>query len=188
MRRDSARLGRTEGLSDFLGQERRRILLGASPQRKEQMRAAERQREVYAAWNAVTAGTREAAHVTGLHYMPEGNELLVYLDTPAWTQEMTMLREILRGRMALKSVDVANLIFKTSRLDYEGRPSRPMHLVSRTREEKPPVPHAALSAAEEEALDAEVAPIEDTRLKDALKKAMKASFEWKKGSEGSNKA
>ena len=37
--------------------------------------------------------------MTGLRYLPESNELLVYLDSPSWTQEMTLLREIIRARM-----------------------------------------------------------------------------------------
>ena len=85
-------------LNEYLDAERRRILGAAGPERREQMARAERSREVYRAWNAVCGGTREGAHVTGLRYLPDTNELLVYLDTPSWTQEMTMLREIIRPR------------------------------------------------------------------------------------------
>lgn len=89
----------TVAFSGFLNAERQRILAAATPKRRAQMEAAEESRTVYRAWNAVCSGTREGRHVTGLRYLPESNELLVYLDSPSWTQEMTLLREIIRARM-----------------------------------------------------------------------------------------
>ena len=89
----------TVAFSGFLNAERQRILAAATPERRAQMEAAEESRAVYRAWNAVCSGTREGRHVTGLRYLPESNELLVYLDSPSWTQEMTLLREIIRARM-----------------------------------------------------------------------------------------
>ena len=89
----------TVAFSGFLNAERQRILASATPKRRAQMEAAEESRAVYRAWNAVCSGTREGRHVTGLRYLPESNELLVYLDSPSWTQEMTLLREIIRARM-----------------------------------------------------------------------------------------
>ena len=89
--------GETRGLGGYLAEERSRLFDGASPKKREQMLAAERTREVYRAWNAVCAHTREGSHATGLHYRPETNELIVYMDSAAWTQEMTMLREIIRA-------------------------------------------------------------------------------------------
>ena len=86
------------------------------------MLAAERTREVYRAWNAVCAHTREGSHATGLHYRPETNELIVYMDSAAWTQEMTMLREIIRARI-VTGVDVAGLVFMTSKEGYASRAS-----------------------------------------------------------------
>lgn len=90
----------TVAFSGFLNAERQRILASATPERRAQMEAAEESRTVYRAWNAVCSGTREGRHVTGLRYLPESNELLVYLDSPSWTQEMTLLREIIRARMS----------------------------------------------------------------------------------------
>jgi len=101
--------GETRGLGGYLAEERSRLFDGASPEKREQMLAAERTREVYRAWNAVCAHTREGSHATGLHYRPETNELIVYMDSAAWTQEMTMLREIIRARMAATGVDVAGV-------------------------------------------------------------------------------
>ena len=89
----------TVAFGGFLDAERQRILAAATPERRAQMEAAEESRAVYRAWNAVCSGTREGRHVTGLRYLPESNELLVYLDSPSWTQEMTLLREIIRARM-----------------------------------------------------------------------------------------
>lgn len=98
----------------FLDAERQRILAAATPERRAQMEAAEESRAVYRAWNAVCSGTREGRHVTGLRYLPESNELLVYLDSPSWTQEMTLLREIIRARMERAGAHVDGLVFKTT--------------------------------------------------------------------------
>lgn len=102
-------------LNEYLDAERRRILGAATPERREQMARAERSREVYRAWNAVCGGTREGAHVTGLRYLPDTNELLVYLDAASWTQEMSMLREIIRTRMERQGVSLAGFKFRTTK-------------------------------------------------------------------------
>lgn len=187
--------GETRGLGGYLAAERSRLFDGASPKKREQMLAAERTREVYQAWNAVCAHTREGAHATGLHYKPETNELVVYMDSAAWTQEMTMLREIIRARMAATGVDVAGLIFITSKEGYASRAqssaaassargaSRAAGSSSTRRETKGSVPHVDLTPAENAELDREVSGIQDGRLQEALKSAMKASFEWRKGLE-----
>ena len=104
----------TVAFSGFLNAERQRILAAATPERRAQMEAAEESRAVYRAWNAVCSGTREGRHVTGLRYLPESNELLVYLDSPSWTQEMTLLREIIRARMERAGAHVDGLVFKTT--------------------------------------------------------------------------
>ena len=104
----------TVAFSGFLNAERQRILAAATPKRRAQMEAAEESRAVYRAWNAVCSGTREGRHVTGLRYLPESNELLVYLDSPSWTQEMTLLREIIRARMERAGAHVDGLVFKTT--------------------------------------------------------------------------
>lgn len=182
--------GETRGLGGYLAAERSRLFDGASPKKREQMLAAERTREVYGAWNAVCAHTREGAHATGLHYKPETNELIVYMDSAAWTQEMTMLREIIRARMAATGVDVAGLVFITSKEGYAsrasvqtagsegGRRASPVR-----KDSKPAPPHVDLTPDESAALDREVSGIRDAKLQEALKSAMKASFEWRKGLE-----
>ena len=108
----------------FLDAERQRILAAATPERRAQMEAAEESRAVYHAWNAVCSGTREGRHVTGLRYLPESNELLVYLDSPSWTQEMTLLREIIRARMERAGAHVDGLVFKTTAAGSACRPKR----------------------------------------------------------------
>ncbi len=105
----------TVAFSGFLNAERQRILAAATPERRAQMEAAEESRAVYrASERGVCSGTREGRHVTGLRYLPESNELLVYLDSPSWTQEMTLLREIIRARMERAGAHVDGLVFKTT--------------------------------------------------------------------------
>lgn len=195
-------------LNEYLDAERRRILSAATPERREQMARAEHSREVYRAWNAVCGGTREGAHVTGLRYLPDTNELLVYLDAASWTQEMSMLREIIRTRMERQGVSLAGFKFRTTKPGHvkshlakggaDGTsPSAANAGSSGSRHRasygayapagpagaaaRPAErPHAALSAEECAQLDAAVSPISDQKLAAALKNAMKASLEWKK--------
>ena len=167
-----------------MGTERSRLYDAADDTRRGQLRDAERQRAVFRAWNEVCANTREGRHVTGLKYLPESNELLVYAEAGPWATELSMMREVIRARMAGKGVDVANLIFKISRGGYAtaaeraGRGDGPLG----PERAKRTVPPARPSLTEEEAaqLDSAVAPIDDERLKEALRNAMTASFEWKK--------
>lgn len=182
------RTGETRNLADFLPAERRRIMDGANETRREQMRAAEARRDVYRAWNEVCSGTREGAHVTGLHYVPENNELIVYADGSAWVAELSMMREIIRARMYRLGVDIAQIKVQLTKPGYAApglsakaspsAPSRPA--------KKAPVPRCPLSESASRALDATLAPIEDPRLRDALKKAMKASLEHKITKDGRN--
>lgn len=188
------RTGETHSLADFLPAERRRIMDGASETRRAQMRAAEARSRVFQAWNDVCAGTREGAHVTGLHYAAESDELIVYADGATWVAELTMMREIIRARMHLRGVDVSDIKVLRSREDYIRRqpPATPAaqagapHPASGT--PRPPrketAPHRSLSAAEERSLDDEVSAIGDTRLRDALKNAMRASLESRTAPEG----
>ena len=204
-------------LNEYLDAERRRILSAATPERREQMARAERSREVYRAWNAVCGGTREGAHVTGLRYLPDTNELLVYLDAASWTQEMSMLREIIRTRMERQGVSLAGFKFRTTKPGHvkshlakgaatraatgPSATDRPVSSSSvPTRAATGPSaaavtaarpaerPHAELSAEEYAQLDAAVSPISDQKLAAALKNAMKASLEWKKTGDAQNGA
>ena len=144
-----------------------------------QMEAAEESRAVYRAWNAVCSGTREGRHVTGLRYLPESNELLVYLDSPSWTQEMTLLREIIRARMERAGAHVDGLVFKTTAPGHT--PPAAKERLRPAATERPPAPHADLSDAERTEIERQVAPIEDQKLREALENAMRASAEWAKG-------
>lgn len=176
-------------LNAYLDDERRRILGAASAERREQMARAEQSRTVYRAWNAVCGGTREGAHVTGLRYLPDTNELLVYLDAPSWTQEMSMLREIIRARMEREGVSLAGFKFRTTKPGHvkshvSRQPSSGSQTNGATRSQASASPaRAPLSAEEDAALDAAVSPISDQKLAAALKKAMKASLEWKKANQ-----
>ena len=150
----------TVAFSGFLNAERQRILAAATPERRAQM---------------------EAAEVTGLRYLPESNELLVYLDSPSWTQEMTLLREIIRARMERAGAHVDGLVFKTTAPGHTP-PAAKQRLRPATTE-RPPAPHADLSEAERTEIERQVAPIEDQKLREALENAMRASAEWAKGVE-----
>ena len=61
----------------------------------------------------------EGKHVTGLHYVPERDELVVYTDGASWTQELSMMREIIRARMERLGGAVGNIVVKTSRPGFE---------------------------------------------------------------------
>ncbi len=184
---------RTRGavpLSSMVDAERARIMSNASPEQRARMEAAEHAREVYRAWNAVCAGTREGEHVTGLRYLPDTNELLVYLDAASWTQEMTMLREIIRARMERAGVRIGGFVFRTSKPGYGGKK---FHMVRRTSSpaasaepRKAASPHTLLTEEEDRELQEAVAPIENRELRESLKKAMKASIEWKKSKNEKN--
>ena len=105
-----------------------------------------------------------------------------------------MLREIIRARMAALGVDVEGLIFKTSREGYRiaaSSPAAPSPALS-TEPVPSPLdasgPRADLTPAEAARLDEEVSSIEDDGLREALKNAMRASFEWRKGLDARKKA
>lgn len=169
----------TVAFGGFLDAERQRVLAAATPERRAQMEAAEESRAVYRAWNAVCSGTREGRHVTGLRYLPESNELLVYLDSPSWTQEMTLLREIIRARMERAGAHVDGLVFKTTAPGHT--PPAAKERLRPALAERPPAPHADLSDAERAEIERQVSPIEDQKLREALENAMRASAEWAKG-------
>lgn len=185
-RNEDTRARATVPVSSLMGDVRQNIVSHATPEQLERMRNAERTRSVYTAWNTVCAGTREGEHVTGLRFLPDQNKLLVYLDDAAWTQEMTMLREIVRARMECVGVKIDGFVFRTSKPGFKrSGVERPLRTAKPQRPE-PPKP-APLAPEEERALDAAVAPIEDPRLRKSLKSAMQASLEWKKGSESKNR-
>lgn len=164
---------------------RRDMLRDTTSQERERLAAAVKTRNVYQAWNAVVGNTREGAHVTGLRYLPDTNQLLVYLESAVWTQELTMAREVIRARMDREGVKLDGFIFKTSKAGYA-----PRGFKRSFQKQKPPapVPHQDLTQAEEHILDVEVSSISNKRLAASLKKAMKASLEWKKGCDVQNGA
>lgn len=116
---EKGRLNATAGLGDFISSERSRLLDGATPERRRQFEQAERRHDIYRAWNQICANTREGRHVTGLHYVAERDELIVYTDGASWTQELTMMREIIRARMERLGGAVGNIVVKTTRPGYE---------------------------------------------------------------------
>lgn len=120
---EKGRLNATAGLGDFINSERSRLFDGATPERRSQFEQAERRHDIYRAWNQICANTREGRHVTGLHYVAERDELIVYTDGASWTQELTMMREIIRARMERLGGAVGNIVVKTTRPGYERKDS-----------------------------------------------------------------
>ena len=119
---EKGRLNATAGLGDFINSERSRLFDGATPERRRQFEQAERRHDIYRAWNQICANTREGRHVTGLHYVAERDELIVYTDGASWTQELTMMREIIRARMERLGGAVGNIVVKTTRPGFAKGP------------------------------------------------------------------
>ena len=185
--REQDRVG-SSSLAGLVDTERARILAGSSPEERDRMKSAERARSVYHAWNTVCAGTREGEHVTGLKFLPDSNELLVYFDSPSWTQEFTMLREIIRARMERAGAHIDGFIFRTSHTGHAARGAR-THLEPITKKKVNPAARlGSLTAAEEHEIEDSVSGVEDAALRESLKKAISRSMEWKKGAEAKNKA
>ena len=78
------RLKATAGLGEFnQTPEKMRLFDGATPERPGTVTAVpSAAMSFFQAWNKVCAGTREGKHVTGLHYVAERDELIVYTDAP----------------------------------------------------------------------------------------------------------
>lgn len=174
-------------ISNMVDAERSRIIAGAEPEQRERMGEAERARAVYHAWNIVCAGTREGEHVTGLKFLPDTNELLVYLDGSVWTQEMMMLREIIRARMERAGAKIDGFVFRTSREGYQASAAAKRATAPGSRTPAP-APRVELTDEEARAIEDKIGPIEDRKLRESLKMAISASVEWKKGREAQNKA
>ena len=178
-RSGSQRAGETFSLGQFAASQRARIYDGATPERRQQFEAAERRAQIMHAWNEVCANTREGKHVTGLYYVPEADELVVYTDGSTWTQELTMMREIIRARMEFKGGRVGKLTFKTSRDGYaRGGVQRGPQPNKPAPAPKKPLP--ALPEAERAAIAEQTSAIADPKLRQALKNAMEASAAWRK--------
>ncbi|MBY4797797.1 DUF721 domain-containing protein [Collinsella sp. AGMB00827] len=177
-RSSSASEHSTFSLGDVAKKMAQDIYRQAKPKEQAQMDAARRRVLVFRAWNHVAQHTREGRHVTGLHYLPEDNVLVVYADAAAWAQELFMMREIIRARMAHYGVHISSIQVKTSRPGYV----RPKTWASKptNSQQKAPVLTTPLTQKEEKQLDQALSVVSDKRLREALKKAEKAHLEWKK--------
>ncbi len=170
-------------LGDMMGGVTGDAYARATPAQRRAYDAAAKNREVFAAWNAVMENERGRDHVTGLYYVADERRLVVYVDSPAWCQELFMMREVLRARLSFKGADLAEVVFKVSQEGY----SRDSRLKKAARAKAPvapssdPAPGVPLDPREAAAIHAAVAPVADERLRQSLEKAMVASFEWKKG-------
>ncbi|WP_085829936.1 DciA family protein [Collinsella vaginalis] len=179
-RRDvGERTGEARGLGSWAAILRGQIYDGSSPERRERLRAAERRGAVFSAFNAVVKGTREGSHVTGLHFVADENKLIIYVEGSSWTQELTMLREIIRARMAAQGASVDELVFLTSRT-----PPRCARKDAPAAKKAPAPTPVPLTEKEEGEVEEIASRVSDPILREAVLKAMRANFEWKKGSEG----
>ena len=171
-------------LGDMLGEARREAYDRATPAQRKAYDAASSTRRVFSAWNDVMEHERGRDHVTGLYYAAEDRRLVVYVDGPAWCQELSMMREVLRTRVSFKGVELSSIDFRVSREGYRRDPSLKRGEPTMSPDASKTAP---LGRAEREGIRRSVSGVEDDRLREALEKAMVASFEWKKGQEGVRK-
>lgn len=132
------------------------------------------------AWERI-AGPEVAKHSVG-GAMREG-ELLVYVDTPAWANELTLMSEQYRQRLneELGKELVKSLRFTVSRRTSEARErdaeeagTAEAYRVKRVE----PVP---LTATELAQVEFAAAPVKDEGLRKAATSAMIRHLEWQKG-------
>ena len=93
-----------------------------------------------------------------------------------------MLREIVRARMERLGVKLDGLIFRTSHTKKDASATASAAIPAK--EKSVQVERRELTADERISIEEEVAPIEDARLREALKKAMIASSTCKLAKKG----
>ena len=113
--------GEMKNVSSFFAGETKRVFSRASAEKRQEMYAAERRKEIFKAWNEAIAFDRRGVvkHVTGLYYHAATQILTVYIDTPAWCQELLMQKHIFMTRMAEKGASVEDIVFKVSKTRKE---------------------------------------------------------------------
>lgn len=184
--RGENRSGETRRLKDMLSGDLGRIYREATPERRRAYDAARATKRVYEAYNAAMEHMRGRDHVTGLFYDAAGNRLVAYVDAPAWVQELSMAREVVRTRMSLAGADVAAVEFRPSKEGYarrmphkHGAPTSAAGAAAAKEKQEPP--RVPLTEGERSAVERQCSGVDDLALRQALEKAMIASFEWKKG-------
>jgi hypothetical protein len=132
------------------------------------------------AWDEV-AGDSILAHTTGAH-LREG-EMVVYVDSPLWANELTALAE--RYRQALNE-EIGKETVKAVRFTVSRKVEESRRRVAAEKEaeefySEDKVEPIALTLSEREQVELSVSSIEDQELKQAVLRATIADLQWKKG-------
>jgi hypothetical protein len=124
------------------------------------------------------AGPDIARHTHGM--VVRHGELVVYVDSPTWANELSLMSEELRVRLneELGKDLVTSMRFTVSR---QVREERQREALDQEGAESAPEPAAPLSSAEQGQVEYVARTIEDNGLREAAVRAMTRSLEWKKG-------
>ncbi len=163
---------------------------------------------VKSAW-AAAVDPRVQQHVTGVYVIPDSGAraVIVYVDSPLWSTELNMQRELLRLKLNMKinelrgidpseqdsSVVVEQILklkITVSKRQYARREVRMttydlLQEGDRQLEEIDPVP---LEADEEQVLKSTVDRVENPDLAKIAYEAAKSSIEWQKGLSSADEA
>lgn len=136
-------------------------------------------------WKRVV-GEEIVKHTTG-SALRDG-ELLVYVDSPAWANELSVMAEHLRGRLneELGEGLVSSLRFTVSRKVQEERGREAAEEEHERFYAEDDVERIPLSDVERMQIEHMAAAIADEGLRDAAVKAMTRHLEWKKGTRSAN--
>lgn len=143
-------------------------------------RGAYTQVRISAAWEEI-AGETVVSHTTGAHL--RGGELVVYVDEPAWANDLTALSE--QYRTALNS-NIGQELIKSVRFTVSHRVAEEFRFIRAEQEQEafyrpdstPPVPLTPIEVAQVEDSASE---IPDAQVREAVIKATIAGLAWKKG-------
>jgi hypothetical protein len=137
------------------------------------------------AWNRVV-GEEISRHTTG-SALRDG-ELLVYVDSAVWANELAAMSEHLRERLneEMGEALVRSVRFAVSRKVAEQRKEREAEEQIHAHYAKDDVESVALTEQERLQVEYMTAAIADEGLRDAAVRAMTRHLEWKKGTRARN--
>ena len=180
-----------KNVSSYFASETKRVFSRASAEKRQEMYAAERRKEIFKAWNEAIALDRRGVvkHVTGLYYHAPTRVLTVYIDTPAWCQELLMQKHIFMTRMAEKGASVEDILFKVSKTRTQNpgfhdgsATAAAMRNAKEAHEPKFGERNIEndLTPQELEAIHVKTQKIKDEKLRNSIEKAMISSFALEK--------
>ncbi|HEY3317682.1 MAG TPA: DUF721 domain-containing protein [Coriobacteriia bacterium] len=137
------------------------------------------------AWKRV-AGIEIGKHTAG-SALRDG-ELLVYVDSPAWANELSVMTEHLRARLneELGEELVRSVRFAVSRRVQEERAKKAAEEETEAFYTEDGADHVPLSEQERMQVEHVASTIQDKDLRDAAVRAMTRHLEWKKGTRARN--